>query len=261
MMRTTHSIGAALMALLVSTAACNKETPAGSDGKNVKASTGATPSEPATAPSEPATAPATPPATPAGGGLAVETRPTPGTIATTPIDPADYQARERPPELGKSGKVVAGVRFRDAAGANTAVLLMARNEKANSVQLWAYHYLQPGGAVKVLRKVQDHEDDCEFDNMAAFVDGSLEVTDVDGNGTAEVSFAYNLGCVSDVSPLPRKLVVLEGGDKYILRGETRVDVGGGELVGGEFKEDPPQNKWSMVMHQYATDRWEALLGK
>jgi len=65
----------------------------------------------------------------------------------------------------------------------------------------------------------------------------------------------------DVSPKTRKLVVLEDGAKWILRGESRVDTGGGKKVGGAFREDPPAKKWPRALHQHAVAAWARLVDR
>jgi hypothetical protein len=60
----------------------------------------------------------------------------------------------------------------------------------------------------VERQVQDGEVGCvSYDNVARFEPRVLDLTDLDGDGTREVTFAYRLGCVSDVSPVTVNLVL------------------------------------------------------
>lgn len=62
---------------------------------------------------------------------------------------------------------------------------------------------------------------CEFDISTYFIDPALSVTDLNGNGTNEIWIMYRLGCKSDVSPWPLKLILYEGKEKSAIRGETR----------------------------------------
>lgn len=126
-------------------------------------------------------------------------------------------------------------------------------------KLYVQLYLGKPGKLKQVRLVTDGERNCEFDLAAGFVAGSVTVTDEDHDGKAELAFAYDMTCASDVSPQTRKLLVLEGTAKYALRGETRVDVGGGDLVGGAYKADGFGKNAPLLA--YAKAQWAALLAK
>lgn len=116
----------------------------------------------------------------------------------------------------------------------------------------------PVGALKELRLVQDATTDCaDADLLAAFVDDSIRVTDEDADGKVELSFAYDLNCTTDVSPSTRKLLVLEQGDKHILRGTARVQVSDTEKIGGDFKAEG--FKGQPKLDAFAKARWAALL--
>lgn len=116
----------------------------------------------------------------------------------------------------------------------------------------------PAGALKELRLVQDGTTDCaDADLSADFLEDSVRVTDEDGDGKAELSFAYDLNCTTDVSPSTRKLLVLEQGDKHILRGTARVQVGESETAGGEFKAEG--FKGQPKIDAFAKARWAVLL--
>ncbi len=67
--------------------------------------------------------------------------------------------------------------------------------------------------------------------------------------------------MSDVSPKGRKVVVLENGEKWILRGQSRVDPGGGPRLGGTFTPDPPQNRWPKTLHDHAVDVWQRFIDR
>jgi hypothetical protein len=187
-----------------------------------------------------------------------------GALMQEPFDAEEFEA-SRPPETGQDGVVKEGARFEDQNGANVVVLVHqiegGGSGGPNSRRLWAFHYIDEGGKRRMLRKLADKEENCELDNAAGWVDGSLQISDVDRDGLGEVTFAYDLGCRGDVSPKTRKLVVLEDGKKWILRGESRVDVGGGEKVGGAFVADPAATKWPKKVHEHAVAAWGRLVEK
>lgn len=212
---------------------------------------------PAAAPEE---APPAAAASDAAAQVAAGVQPAAGALAQEPLD---VDAFERPPETGQDGVVAAGLRFTDRNGANVVVLVhqVEGGGSVNNRRLWAHHYVEGHGERRMLRTVRDQEENCEFDNLAGFVDGSLGVSDLDGDQLGEVTFAYDLGCMSDVSPKRRKVVLLEDGEKWILRGESRVDAGGGQRLGGRFTPDPERGKWPKTLHDHAIDVWNRFVDR
>jgi hypothetical protein len=198
----------------------------------------------------------------AGGEVSAGIQPEPAAGGITQ-EALDVDSFERPPETGQDGVVAGGSRFTDRNGTNVVVLIHQVEEGGdrNNRRLWVHHYVEAAGKRRMLRTVRDQEENCELDNVAGFVDGSLAVTDLDGDGLAEVTFAYDLGCMSDVSPRGRKVVVLENGEKWILRGQSRVDVGGGQRLGGRFTADPPQKNWPKTLHDHAIDVWQRFVDR
>jgi hypothetical protein len=112
---------------------------------------------------------------------------------------------------------------------------------------------------KEVWRAKDFVEKCAFDLSLEFLDGSVEVTDLDDDGEAEVSFLYRLGCRSDVSPLTAKLLMYEGATKYALRGDTRERVGEKEFMGGEFTADPAFQSAPRPFLPYASARWKQLI--
>jgi hypothetical protein len=101
--------------------------------------------------------------------------------------------------------------------------------------LWADHYVEKNDEFTQLREITDFVKDCEFDLIVSHELDALTLTDLDNDNIAEVSFIYRLACTSDVSPSNQKLILLENGEKYALRGSTQVMGDGGEYeVGEEF---------------------------
>jgi hypothetical protein len=108
--------------------------------------------------------------------------------------------------------------------------------------------------------VRDLVTDCEMGAVtAAFHDAAFAVTDLDHDGLAEITFGYELACRSDVSPATYKLLVIENGAKYILRGQTRIPAGDGP-AGGAFTADPAEAKWPAAFLAHAKDRWAKTSG-
>ena len=126
-------------------------------------------------------------------------------------------------------------------------------------KLYVQLYEGAPGALKQVRLVQDGVSACNVDVTAAFVPGSVTITVEDGDGKVELTFAYDISCRGDVSPDTRKLLVLEDTAKHALRGTTRVDVGDGQTLGGDYTLDGFAKQ--PELRSYAIARWAALLGK
>jgi hypothetical protein len=64
-----------------------------------------------------------------------------------------------------------------------------------------------------------------------------------------------VACLSDVSPATLKLLVLEDGDKYILRGGTLPAQVEGVPV-RDAEPEPARDRWPAPLWQHATDRYD-----
>jgi hypothetical protein len=167
--------------------------------------------------------------------------------------PAGVQAR---------GKEVEQV-WRWSEGTGTALAVFSSTDRKRragglvSRKIFVQLYRGDGPGLREVRLIQDGEDGCDFDVIVGFLPGSVSVTDADGDGAPELTFAYDTTCTSDVSPATRKLLVLEGADKHALRGQNRVDTGGGQLEGGGF--EVAGFKDAAALRRFAEKRWKQLL--
>lgn len=159
--------------------------------------------------------------------------PTPPPVAIgEPPAPAPTAAPEKPggeeslpAELALPGKSLVARRFRDTRGDN--LLLVSREgpfaEKQGAdekgARLHAALYTKKNDAFELVWKLFDEERDCPFDLSLELLPGTTEVTDLDGDGTSEVTLVYKKACRSDVSPANMKLILREEDAKYALRGE------------------------------------------
>jgi hypothetical protein len=260
--------GAALLAVIaLGPAACgDKQDAAPAAAEPSPAATDeATAPEEATASGQPrAAAPAVPIVSPTAATAAAAALP----AGTDRVVPAPFSPEVVTPAMKHIGEIVDGVRWRDANGDNVVIFsIELRRSKTQwgdqleSARLYANHYLRDGDEIRLLRTIRDRVDECEFDLFASFRDDALGVTDLDGDGVGEVTFAYELACMSDVSPKTLKLLLLEGGDKYIIRGETRVEVDFlDEVYGGDRTIDRSLTAGPKVFLDHATRTWDAIVG-
>lgn len=163
-----------------------------------------------------------------------------------------------PPRVKASGEVFRTMSWTDDKGDNIAVFSTKSTTKTRGEHtilgktIFVDLYTGKGGAFRKVRTVKEVADRCEFDLMNEFLDTSVAVTDLDKNGVGELTFAYRTACRSDLSPAAFKVLMLEGGKKWALRGTTRVNPGPGP-VGGEFVED--FKKAPAPFLEYATKVW------
>ncbi len=154
------------------------------------------------------------------------------------------------------------VTWTDAEGHYTAVFASTSKtgQKGDSTfyskVLYVTTFLKKDSGWKKVQAIKEAVQPCDLDMTARFIEGSVEVQNLDEDGDGELTFGYVTRCAGDVSPLSMKLLTLEKDKKYILRGETVVDVGNGELVGGSYKAD--FGKAPKVLLDHAKVVWERL---
>jgi len=148
------------------------------------------------------------------------------------------------------GQIKAGRRWKDSRGENIVILTQTGvywkdvYDATRSAKLYAYHFIKmPDSTLKEVWKMNDMVDECAFDVRCEFFENSLTITDLDGDGLAEVAFAYAMGCKSGFNPDDKKLVLYEGKDQYQIKGTTTVvkgkeKLGGNKEVEKKFKEAP-----------------------
>lgn len=134
-------------------------------------------------------------------------------------------------KLTYDGSVVDKRIWQDSNGENIA--LFTHTTEA----LFVYHYTKDSDTINLLREVYDFEKKCDYDLVLEFIKSSILVTDLDSNNLGELTFAYKKACISDVSPIGLKLLILENGNKFIIRGTT-LFILGEEKIGGDKHIDP-----------------------
>lgn len=149
--------------------------------------------------------------------------------------------------LGLAGDVSHAFRYRDAHGDYAAVFARTVTHEedpedgvvTDRIVLSAVLDRLPGSQVGEARRWQ-HSGEIECDGVdieADFFPAAFSVTDLDGDGTAEVTFAYHRFCGGGIDPRDVTVVLQEGGSSYVLEGQTLVQVGDDPAFGGEFEMD------------------------
>lgn len=178
-------------------------------------------------------------------------------IAIADLAPSKVEPSALPKKITAKGKrIVQAWTWNAKSGAGYLVLSTTQNDtkRGTGRQLFAQLY---GPTLQELRLVRDAVENCQLDLVAAFVTDSVSVTDVDADQIPEVAFAYDLDCDAKADGSPRKLIVLEGKDKYAVRGTSRGVDPDDKPVGGEFKRDAFKGAASLA--SWAEARWKELL--
>lgn len=183
--------------------------------------------------------------------------------AASPLDPKPVAASELPRGVTARGTITAAFTFTDKNGANYIVFSSTESKKQTqsgpsfTTSLYVEDWVVPTkGAPRNLLPVRDFVADCVMgDASAKFHDDAFTVTDLNRDGIAEITFGYELAnCRSDVRPATYKLLLLDNGTKYILRGETHIKEGGGP-TGGGFTPDPVEARWPAAFLAHAKQVW------
>jgi len=163
-----------------------------------------------------------------------------------------------------AGKILTGKRWQDVNGMNIVFFSEVKSEKsdqefppdgARTVEFHIYHFKKSAKEYELVREITDFEKDCWADNRAKLDTKNITVTDIDKNNFAELTFTYHLGCTSELSPDGLKLIMLENGKKYAIRGNTLVKYGP-ETFGGKTNIDTSFNNAPGSFLVHAKSIWE-----
>lgn len=181
--------------------------------------------------------------------------------AATPIPLLEFKPGMIDSKLYK-GKIRYGKRWKDARGENIIILTESGvywkdiYEATRSAKLYAYHFIKNrDSAWEEMWKMDDMVYDCAWDIHCEFFENSLTITDLDGDGLAEVGFAYALSCKGDGQPDEKKLVFFEGIDRYSMKGTTtyfekRKKSDGDKVTEKKFEDAPD------AFEDFASDQWK-----
>ncbi|NKJ23353.1 hypothetical protein [Dyella sp. SG609] len=166
-------------------------------------------------------------------------------------------AAQLPAGITFKGNFKQALRWTDAEGDNLVVVSMHSDDNSEygyNDDLYAVRYTLAGGKAQLRWSLHDYVHDCGVDHQATFFRGAaLQVTDLDGNGTAEVWMAYRLMCRGDISSDTMKVIAYQGAQKYAMRGETR-DAGG---QGGSYVFDTAFLEAPRPLREFARKLWAA----
>lgn len=170
-----------------------------------------------------------------------------------------------PPAIQSSLKprVVQGrFAFSDRAGKHFLVLSKHADSLADGTRrlsLLATQYVSSGGDWKPEWTIKDGVSCYEVDIEADFAPSLTSVTDLDSDGLAESTVAYQFICAGGVEPKTTKAIMREGKAKFAVRGESLIEIKGTPSFGGTYTADSSLNTKPHFKH-HLVSIWKKAAG-
>jgi len=184
-------------------------------------------------------------------------------IGQNKIEITKLDANKIPSEIKFSGKIKNAICWNDKLGKNIVLTsetgeFESKNSENNGrdAEVYAYHYIILENSTKLNWKIYDFIKDCPVDIEASFIENTLNVTDLNKNGIAEIWIMYKTVCHGDVSPCEMKIIMYEESKKFAMRGENRVQLSKTEFEGGKYKFDKAFNEAPKEYREYAKRLWK-----
>lgn len=163
------------------------------------------------------------------------------------------------------GDIKNGIQWKDGGVDNIVIISETgsfQSDKFNheyeglDAELFAYHFSRVNDEYQLIWKVYDFISDCPVDIEATFIKNTLQVTDLNKNGIAEIWLMYKTACRGDVSPSDMKVIMYEGLKKYAMRGQNIVQLSEEEMYGGEYTFDNAFNSGPKDFRVFAKSLWD-----
>ena len=156
------------------------------------------------------------------------------------------------------GKVLSSHPVKDSLGTGHVVLASQASSALGKDTriIRAYRFNEgDGGPVKVWQ-MNDGVEDCALDKLASFSGWSPAVTDLDGNGLAEIWTSHVLMCRGDVGSADLTIVMHEGRKRHAMRGQTLDMVPwSGNFVDDDGRMDQAFLNAPKIFRDYAQNLW------
>ena len=171
---------------------------------------------------------------------------------------SDVAESQLPADIKWGGKFKKAWRWEDKLGDNLVVIsatgIYESHDGHRNAEIFACHFLLPDTS-KPSWKLYDFEKDCPVDVEAAFLKDAIDITDLDNDGITEIWVMYKKACRGDVSPSEMKVIMYEGGKKYAMRGENKVQFSEKETYGGNYTFDEAFSK-AKIFQKFALKKWQ-----
>lgn len=231
-----------IVCVSLSALACDKPKPVEQPAPVADADTAPTPDSPPAPQEEPKAPTQEADASPEVAAPAPELKEADGGLfKQAPVEEKVFDAKELPIKI--EGELEFGVRWQDFFGENLVVAYKSTQSKGEEVsgklfvKHWQIEAERGDGSWQLVREYKEFVDPCPFDLTLRAVRGPWTLSDLNSDGKAELTMAWRSGCRSDVSPNTHKVLVIEGDQKYVLRGTSKLEGVEGEGT-GTFKADP-----------------------
>lgn len=152
----------------------------------------------------------------------------------TEIEVRNLSENELPTEVAFAGEFVQAKQWRDDKGTNVYVAYRREGEQTkyevNNLELFAKQ-VSISGEKKVVWDIYDFVRDCgNLDHSLGLEEDATSVTDLDADGVAETTLVYTKFCGGGLSAADLKVLMMEGDEKYGLRGKRFVPLPSADSV-------------------------------
>lgn len=144
-------------------------------------------------------------------------------------------------QIATPGKVILGKSVHDSLGEHLLVLTekstRSPNGRIERIELAAAYYDRTGDKWTANWVIRDGVNCPGLDSAASFFPDATRITDLDGDGRAEVTVAYKTFCGGGIDPSTVKVILRQGKQKFAIRGESLIKFKGQEPMGGTYNAD------------------------
>ncbi|MCL2041071.1 MAG: hypothetical protein FWG84_03405 [Bacteroidales bacterium] len=148
-----------------------------------------------------------------------------------------------PAEAGYTGNLCEAYRYTDKTGDNMLILTETEvitweddEDFLSNKAIYAHRFLKKSNTWEEAWQFYHPVEECMNYPVAEFVRGALSVTDLDGDGVAEIWLVYISSCRGDFSPDELSIRMYEGSEQYGMTGEKRMKFAD-DYIGGEYTFD------------------------
>jgi hypothetical protein len=174
-----------------------------------------------------------------------------------------------PSDIFFIGQIKAGCKWSDKEGVHITLLTETgefpsknvRYDNYRDAELYAYDFIIEKDSIRKNWRIYDYVKECPVDMKANFLKNSFKITDLNNDGIGEVWIMYKADCFGDVSPVKMKIIMYQGGQKFAMRGRSKVKVADAEFEGGEFKFDSSFLNGPIEFRDFAEELWNNNLSE
>ncbi|WP_062055743.1 M949_RS01915 family surface polysaccharide biosynthesis protein [Aquimarina longa] len=105
----------------------------------------------------------------------------------------------------------------------TSTIIFSKNVDKNSKAELFVELIKNNSSTPYLN-VYDFIKDCPVDFDINYIDNSLSITDLNSDNIKEITFLYESACQGGIGPTAMKLIMIEGKQKYKIRGLRKDEV-------------------------------------